>query len=118
MLEGFLLFAAIASITTIAAYTTRVLGLGLAVCILFAIDLTQGIPQEESEVTLTKGMKSSEFWIHLGMQIVLFLNTTHAWTFVSPKYSVIAQSVIAFAYMHSRGLAKQGTNTSTSTSIN
>lgn len=118
MVEGFLLFAAIASITTLAAYTTRALGLGLAACILFAIDLTQGIPQEENEVTPTKGMKSTEFWLHAGLQIVLMLNTVNAWSYMPSKYTALVQGILYAAYAGSRGLAKLGQNTTPPNSIN
>lgn len=55
---------------------------------------------------MTRGMRTTEFWLHLGLQIVLMLNTTNAWSYVPTKYSVIAQSILYAAYAGSRGLAK------------
>lgn len=59
---------------------------------------------------MSKGMKTSEFWLHLGLQIVFMLNTTQAWDYVPPKYTAIAQAIIFAAYSTARGLAKTGSN--------
>lgn len=55
---------------------------------------------------MTRGMKTTEFWLHLGLQIVMMLNTTGAWSYVPPKYSAIVQGILYAAYAGSRGLAK------------
>lgn len=68
---------------------------------------------------MTKGMRSTEFWLHLGLQIVMFLNTTNIWNYMPPKYSAIVQAILYAAYAGSRGMAKLGTNSqSNNTNIN
>lgn len=59
---------------------------------------------------MTKGMKTSEFWLHLGLQIVMFLNTVGIWDYMPHKYSAGVQAILFAAYSGSRGLAKFGTN--------
>jgi hypothetical protein len=49
---------------------------------------------------------TSEFWLVILGQVFFTLNTSHIWTYMSPKWSGIIQGIILFGYLHSRGLAK------------
>jgi len=64
-------------------------------------------------VTPTKGMKSSEFWMHAILQVILLLNTIDVWSYMPQKYTVMVQGILGAAYAGSRGLAKLGQNSST-----
>lgn len=57
------------------------------------------------------GIKTSEFWMHLGLQIVFLLNTVNAWSYMPPKYTIFAQTILGAMYAGSRGLAKLSTPT-------
>lgn len=48
----------------------------------------------------------TEFWMHIALQLFLILNTAHVWTYMSPKWSGIAQAAIYIGYALSRGIAK------------
>lgn len=53
-------------------------------------------------------IKTSEFWIHLALQIIFLLNTAGVYSWLPAHYSALVQAIIAAAYMGSRGLAKAG----------
>lgn len=52
------------------------------------------------------GAKTTEFWMHLILQIFFVLNTAQVWTYVPTRWSAGAQVVLAGAYAIARGLAK------------
>jgi hypothetical protein len=52
------------------------------------------------------GVKTTEFWLNLGLQIILLLNTVNVWNYMNPKYSVLVQGILGAAYALSRGAAK------------
>jgi hypothetical protein len=52
------------------------------------------------------GIRSSEFWMHLVLQIILMLNTINVWDYMPQKYTVLVQGILGAAYAGSRGLAK------------
>lgn len=52
--------------------------------------------------------KTSEFWIHLALQIFFLLNTAQIWSYMPTKYSGLIQAIMAAGYMMSRGVAKNG----------
>lgn len=54
------------------------------------------------------GVKTTEFWMMIAMQIILTLNTLEIWTYVPERYSLLAQTILGTAYMLSRGWAKSG----------
>jgi hypothetical protein len=53
-----------------------------------------------------RGIKTSEFWLHGILQVILLLNTINVWSYMNPKYTVIVQGILGAAYAGSRGLAK------------
>jgi hypothetical protein len=52
------------------------------------------------------GIKTTEFWMHLILQILLLLNTIGVWNYMNPKYTVLVQGILGAAYAGARGLAK------------
>ena len=52
------------------------------------------------------GVKTTEFWLNLGLQIVFLLNTVGVWNYMPPKYSALTQAILGAAYAASRGIAK------------
>lgn len=52
------------------------------------------------------GIKTTEFWMHLALQVILLLNTINVWNYMAPKYTVIVQGILAAAYAMARGTAK------------
>ncbi len=52
------------------------------------------------------GIKTTEFWMHIVLQIVLLLNTVNVWNYMNPKYTVLVQGILGAAYALSRGTAK------------
>jgi hypothetical protein len=52
------------------------------------------------------GIKTTEFWMHLVLQILLLLNTIGVWNYMNPKYTVLVQGILGAAYAGARGLAK------------
>ncbi len=52
------------------------------------------------------GIKTTEFWMQVVLQIVLLLNTIDVWTYMPAKYSVLVQGILGAAYALSRGVAK------------
>ncbi len=52
------------------------------------------------------GIKTSEFWMHTILQILLLLNTLGVWDYMPQKYTVIVQGILGAAYALSRGAAK------------
>ncbi len=52
------------------------------------------------------GVKTTEFWMQIVLQIVLLLNTVNVWNYMPPKYTVLIQGVLGAAYALSRGFAK------------
>lgn len=52
------------------------------------------------------GLKTSEFWMHAILQIILLLNTIDVWSYMPAKYTVLVQGILGAAYAGSRGLAK------------
>ena len=52
------------------------------------------------------GILTTEFWMHLILQIILLLNTMDVWSYMPQKYTVIVQGILGAAYAGSRGLAK------------
>lgn len=69
-------------------------------------------------MTPTKGMKSTEFWMHGILQVILLLNTINVWSYMPQKYTAMVQGILYAAYAGSRGLAKLGQNSSPPNSIN
>lgn len=66
-------------------------------------------PVVTTETLETKpALHTTEFWLMLAAQVFFFLDTSHIWTYIPPKYGAIAQTVIAGLYMLSRGWAKSG----------
>ena len=54
----------------------------------------------------TKGIYTSEFWMHGILQVILLLNTIGVWNYMPPKYTVLVQGILGAFYAFSRGLAK------------
>ena len=52
------------------------------------------------------GVKTTEFWMHLVLQILLLLNTLGVWDYMPQKYTVLVQGILGAAYAGARGLAK------------
>ncbi len=52
------------------------------------------------------GIKTTEFWMQIVLQIVLLLNTVNVWNYMPPKYTVLIQGILGAAYALSRGVAK------------
>jgi len=52
------------------------------------------------------GIKTTEFWMHLILQVVLLLNTINVWDYMPAKYTVLVQGILGAAYAFSRGFAK------------
>lgn len=52
------------------------------------------------------GLKTTEFWMHTALQIILLLNTINVWNYMPPKYTVIVQGILGAAYALARGTAK------------
>lgn len=52
------------------------------------------------------GIRTTEFWMHVLLQIILILNTVGFWDYMPPKYTVLVQGILGAAYAGSRGLAK------------
>lgn len=52
------------------------------------------------------GIKTTEFWMHFGLQVILLLNTIGVWNYMPPKYTVLVQGILGAAYAAARGLAK------------
>ncbi len=52
------------------------------------------------------GVKTTEFWMQIVLQIVLLLNTVNVWNYMPPKYTVLIQGILGAAYALSRGVAK------------
>ncbi len=52
------------------------------------------------------GIKTTEFWMQVVLQIILLLNTMGVWDYMPQKYTVIVQGILGAAYAASRGLAK------------
>lgn len=49
---------------------------------------------------------TTEFWLHLILQIFFVLNTAHIWVYMPPRWSGIIQAIMLAAYTTSRGIAK------------
>lgn len=64
------------------------------------------------------GVKTTEFWMVVILQIILLLNTVQAWTYLPPHYSVMAQAILAGAYAIARGLAKISPATAAGVDVN
>jgi hypothetical protein len=54
----------------------------------------------------TRGIRTSEFWLHGILQVILLLNTIDVWSYMPQKYTVLVQGILGAAYAGSRGLAK------------
>lgn len=52
------------------------------------------------------GVRTTEFWMQVVLQIVLLLNTINIWNYMPPQYTVLIQGILGAAYAFSRGLAK------------
>ena len=52
------------------------------------------------------GLKTTEFWMQIVLQIFLLLNTVNVWNYMPPKYTVLIQGILGAAYALSRGVAK------------
>ncbi len=52
------------------------------------------------------GIKTSEFWMHGILQVLLLLNTLGVWNYMPAKYTVLVQGILGAAYALSRGVAK------------
>jgi len=52
------------------------------------------------------GLKTTEFWMHAILQVILLLNTINVWSYMPAKYTVLVQGILGAAYAGSRGLAK------------
>lgn len=53
-------------------------------------------------------LRTSEGRLTLVLQVLLLLNTTQVWHYMSPRYSAIAQGILGAGYAIARGLAKTG----------
>lgn len=62
------------------------------------------------------GIRTSEFWMHTILQILLMLNTLSVWDYMPQKYTVIVQGILGAAYAFSRGIAKVSPPGATATS--
>jgi hypothetical protein len=69
-------------------------------------------------LTPTKGSKTTEFWLHGVLQVILLLNTINVWSYMPQKYTVIVQGILYVAYAGSRGAAKLGQNSVPDNTIN
>lgn len=58
--------------------------------------------------TMPAELRTSEGRLTIALQVLLALNTFQVWTYMSPRYSAIAQALIAAGYAIARGLAKTG----------
>ena len=52
------------------------------------------------------GLKTTEFWMHGILQVILLLNTIGVWNYMPPKYTVLVQGILGAFYAFARGLAK------------
>jgi len=52
------------------------------------------------------GIRTTEFWMHGILQVLLLLNTIGVWNYMPPKYTVLVQGILGAFYAFSRGLAK------------
>ncbi len=52
------------------------------------------------------GIRTTEFWMHGILQVLLLLNTIGVWNYMPAKYTVLVQGILGAAYAFSRGLAK------------
>jgi hypothetical protein len=52
------------------------------------------------------GIKTTEFWSNVVLQILLLLNTLGVWSYMPQRYTVIVQGILGAAYAFSRGIAK------------
>jgi hypothetical protein len=52
------------------------------------------------------GYLTTEFWVHGALQVILTLNDYGVWSFVPPRFAVVAQAILAGAYALGRGWAK------------
>lgn len=62
------------------------------------------------------GIRTTEFWTHGILQVLLLLNTLGIWTYMPPRYTVLVQGILGAAYSASRGLAKISPPSTNSTS--
>lgn len=53
-------------------------------------------------------LKTTEFYIHAALQIFFLLDTLKIYDYLPPKWSALAQAILAAAYTISRGQAKSG----------
>lgn len=54
------------------------------------------------------GVYTTEFWVHLVLQLFFILNTAEIWNYMPQKWSGLIQAIMAAAYMLARGEAKKG----------
>lgn len=52
------------------------------------------------------GVKTTEFWMQVVLQVILLLNTMNVWNYMPQRYTVIVQGILGAAYAFSRGIAK------------
>ena len=52
------------------------------------------------------GVKTTEFWMHGILQVLLLLNPLGVWSYMPQKYTVLVQGILGAAYAGARGLAK------------
>ena len=52
------------------------------------------------------GIRTTEFWMNVVLQIILLLNTMNVWNYMPQRYTVIVQGILGAAYAFSRGIAK------------
>ncbi len=52
------------------------------------------------------GIRTTEFWMHGILQVLLLLNTLGVWNYMPQRYTVLVQGILGAAYALSRGLAK------------
>ena len=57
---------------------------------------------------LPSEIRTSEGRLNLVLQVLFGLNTFQVWSYMSPRYSGLAQAIIAAGYAWSRGQAKTG----------
>jgi hypothetical protein len=43
------------------------------------------------------GIATTEFWMHLILQVILILNTVGVWDYMPPKYTVLVQGILGAA---------------------
>ncbi len=54
------------------------------------------------------GQKTTEFWITMLVNVLMFLNMINVWNFMPNRYSAITMAFVTGLYSVARGQAKSG----------